>query len=212
MQGGTWRDLVTMFQRLASKKAIPRPDIPNMALVDGPQGIRLGRFNNTSFPIRPAAIPSVHAMASPWASVLVIGIGSPMGREGCILGVGIILSPGVNLDRNPVRVRNFEYDSDDPILTGRDVLPFYTLNALIQAMYDRELQGFGNTRILRPVESEDPQTKIALREVTVFDTIYDVFAQRAIHGDGSKIYCRNQVKNTHSAGVLSRPIKNNNVH
>ena len=101
-------------------RAIPRHKIPHLAFVDGPQGIRLDwSDSDASFALRPTAFPSATALASTWDNQLVKKVGMAMGLEGRILGVDIILGPGINLHRNPLGGRNFEYYSEDPILTGR---------------------------------------------------------------------------------------------
>ena len=54
-----------------------------------------------------------------WDEALLFDIGAALGREARAEGVGLLLGPGANLKRGPLCGRNFEYFSEDPLLTGR---------------------------------------------------------------------------------------------
>ncbi|MGW4214480.1 glycoside hydrolase family 3 C-terminal domain-containing protein [Lentzea sp. NPDC004789] len=97
-------------------------DVPSMVLVDGPHGLRhqdaesdhLGVYDS-----RPATcFPTAAAVGSSWDPEVAAEIGAAIGREARASGVTVNLGPGVNIKRSPLCGRNFEYYSEDPLLSG----------------------------------------------------------------------------------------------
>lgn len=85
--------------------------VPPMITTDGPSGIRL---QSTC-----SLLPSGTALASTWNLALVQKLYTEMGREMRAKGSDILLAPGMNIHRNPLCGRNFEYYSEDPLLSGQ---------------------------------------------------------------------------------------------
>lgn len=95
--------------------------IPGMTLADGPAGLRLtqvvkdGSTNRYQFA---TAWPIGTMLAQTWDRALIRKVGEGVGKEQSALGVTLWLAPGMNIHRDPLNGRNFEYFSEDPLLTG----------------------------------------------------------------------------------------------
>ncbi len=85
--------------------------IPPVITADGPSGLRLRKYC--------ALLPSGTALGSTWNDDLIEELFTHVGKEMLKHGVDVVLSPGMNIHRNPLCGRNFEYFSEDPLLTGK---------------------------------------------------------------------------------------------
>ena len=109
-------------------RALPKLGIPAMRFSDGPSGLRKQSGSadhlglNESEPA--TCFPSASTMASSWDPSLVRLQGAAMGEEAVAMGVGVLLGPGLNIKRNPLCGRNFEYFSEDPLVAGRMAAAF----------------------------------------------------------------------------------------
>lgn len=85
--------------------------IPPVITADGPSGLRLKKYC--------ALLPNGTALACSFDDELIQQLFTHVGKEMIKHGVDVVLSPGMNIHRNPLCGRNFEYFSEDPLLTGK---------------------------------------------------------------------------------------------
>ncbi|ASU57647.1 glycoside hydrolase family 3 C-terminal domain-containing protein [Nocardiopsis dassonvillei] len=97
-------------------------DVPSLVLTDGPHGVRrqAGATDHLGLAesLPATCFPPAVGLSQSWDPDLVGRVGAALGSEAGALGVDVLLGPGINIKRDPRGGRNFEYFSEDPLLTG----------------------------------------------------------------------------------------------
>ncbi len=104
-------------------REIKRLKIPSMAMADGPHGLRKqeseGDHLGLTSGVKATCFPTSATMANSWDLNICEAVGKALSKEAAYHQVNILLGPGLNIKRNPLCGRNFEYFSEDPYLSGK---------------------------------------------------------------------------------------------
>ncbi|HQV20218.1 MAG TPA: glycoside hydrolase family 3 N-terminal domain-containing protein, partial [Gordonia sp. (in: high G+C Gram-positive bacteria)] len=106
----------------------PVAGVPSIMLTDGPHGLRkqegASDHLGVSGSVPATCFPPAVALAQTWNPDLARRAGNAIADEARTQGVSVVLGPGINLKRSPLGGRNFEYFSEDPLLTGHMAAAF----------------------------------------------------------------------------------------
>jgi beta-glucosidase len=157
--------------------AYPERGVPALFLADGPHGLRKaagGESVGLSDALPATCFPTASGLAASWDPALLERVGHAIGVEARAAGVDVVLGPGMNIKRHPLGGRNFEYLSEDPLLSGR----------LAGAMV-RGIQGAGVGACLKHFAVNNHE-----RERMVVDALVDECSLREIYLRGFEIAVR----------------------
>ena len=101
-------------------KSVREMGLGSVTITDGPHGLRKTdpESNSILLGLPATCFPTASGLAASWDPHLLEEVGSAIGREAKAQGVAVVLGPGANIKRHPLCGRNFEYFSEDPLLTG----------------------------------------------------------------------------------------------
>lgn len=120
-------DLGTKVRLLSGRgfwtlESLPEHGLGGIVVTDGPHGLRCQATSADHLGLAEAlpatCFPTAVTLGSSWDTSLLAEVGTAIATEALALGVSVVLGPGVNLKRHPACGRNFEYFSEDPLLTG----------------------------------------------------------------------------------------------
>lgn len=192
-----------------STQPIERLDIPWIWVSDGPHGLRRAPATNMAGygdQLPATCFPTASALAATWDLDLIYKVGQALGVECQALDVNVLLGPGVNIKRSVLGGRNFEFFSEDPILSGELGASF--INGVQSEGVGTSLKHYvaNNVETMRMYMNSDVDTR-TLHEIYL--TPFEIAVKKA--QPWTTMACYNRVQGeygTQSAYLLTDILKN----
>ncbi len=188
---------------------IPRLNIPSWIMTDGPHGVRkeqgIDYIPDAGVDDSCTYLPVGVALASTWNPELAYEYGTVLGNEAKYRGKDVILGPGVNIIRTPLNGRNFEYFSEDPLLTSRLAVPY------IKGVQDQNISACVKHFIANNQETNRTTVSVEMSERTLQEIYLPAFKAAVQQGEvytvmGSYNKFRGQYC-THNAYLMNTLLK-----
>ena len=167
---------------LFQNKGVERLGIPSMKFSDGPMGVRNEFQNDKWIPLGNtddyvSYLPSNSAIASTWDVNVAYEVGKVLGAEARGRGKDMILAPGINIKRSPLCGRNFEYLSEDPVLTAEMAV------ALIKGIQQNDVAACVKHFVANNQETNRLHVDTKVNERTLQEIYYPAFRQSVQKAD-----------------------------
>lgn len=192
-----------------STQPIERLNIPWVWLSDGPHGVRRAPATNKpgyGDQLPATCFPTASALAATWDLDLIYKVGQALGEECQALGVNVLLGPGVNIKRSSLGGRNFEFFSEDPVLSGEMGAAF--INGVQSEGVGTSLKHYvaNNVETMRMYMNSDVDTR-TLHEIYL--TPFEIAVKKAQPWTVMACYNRVQgVYGTQSPYLLTEVLRN----
>lgn len=192
-----------------STKPIERLDIPWIWVADGPHGLRRAPATNKpgyGDQLPATCFPTASALAATWDLDLIEKVGVALGEECQAQNVNVLLGPGVNIKRSVLAGRNFEFFSEDPVLSGEMGAAF--INGVQSQGVGTSLKHYvaNNVETMRMYANSDMDSR-SLHEIYL--TPFEIAVKKAQPWTVMACYNRVQgIYGTESSYILTDILKN----
>lgn len=166
--------------------SVERLQIPALVMSDGPSGVRQEFKNDQWTPVDDTTdyvswLPSNTCLCTTWNPALARSFGEVLGEEARGRGKDVILAPGINIKRTPLCGRNFEYMSEDPVLTGKMAVP------LIQGIQDNDVAACVKHYALNNQEYDRMSVEAVVDDKTLHELYLPAFYDAVTEGNAYSI-------------------------
>ncbi|PFG17152.1 beta-glucosidase [Propionicimonas paludicola] len=173
--------------------AIPELGLAAAEVSDGPHGLRTETGVDQVW-IPSTAFPTASALGATWDRDLIRRVGVALGEESRAMGIQLLLGPGINLKRTPLCGRNFEYFSEDPVLTAE------LASAYIDGLQSQGIGACLKHFAANNQETERTEISVEADERTLRELYLEAFRRVIATADPWAVMCSyNRIWGTHAS-------------